>query len=336
MARQARLDAGGVLHHVMIRGIERRNIFRNDADRNDFIDRLASLLPETETVCYAWAFLPNHAHFLFRSGPLGIAFLMRRLLTGYVVSFNRRYRRTGQLFQNRYKSIICQEDVYFKELVRYIHLNPIRSNVVSTMSDLDRFPFAGHSILLGRKERVWQDAEYVLGLFASAKDDAKALYRSYVEAGIEQGRREDLSGGGLLRSIGGWSEVKRQRQRVKGDQRILGDSGFVLRVLAEAEENYERSTLLKNQGYTPEKIADQIAVLYDLKLSDILSKGRQAQRVEARSLFCYISVCQLKTPAIDLARILGMAPSAVSYAVTRGKRIAEEKGFRIGKELLNN
>ena len=116
MPRQARLDAAGVLHHVMIRGIERRKIFRDDDDCNDLIERLAVLLPETKTACYAWALIPNHAHFLFRSSPSGIASLMRRLLTGYVVSFNRRHHRVGQLFQNRYKSIICQEDPYFQEL----------------------------------------------------------------------------------------------------------------------------------------------------------------------------------------------------------------------------
>jgi REP element-mobilizing transposase RayT len=96
----------------MIRGIERRNILRDAWDRRDLIDRLSLLLPETRTACYAWSFMPNHAHFLMRSGPSGIADLMRRLPTGYVVSFNRRHRRTGQLFQNRYKSIICDEDVY--------------------------------------------------------------------------------------------------------------------------------------------------------------------------------------------------------------------------------
>jgi REP element-mobilizing transposase RayT len=72
-------------------------------------------LPETHTRCYAWSFLSNHAHFLFRSGPQGIASLMRRLLTGYAIYFNRRYKRHGQLFQNRYKSVICQEDRYFQE-----------------------------------------------------------------------------------------------------------------------------------------------------------------------------------------------------------------------------
>ena len=84
MPRLARLDAPGVLHHIMIRGIERRNIFKNDKDREDFLDRLSILLPETKTYCYAWVLIPNHAHFLFKTGKVPLATVMRRLLTGYV------------------------------------------------------------------------------------------------------------------------------------------------------------------------------------------------------------------------------------------------------------
>ena len=131
MPRLARLDAPGVLHHIMIRGIERRKIFRSNKDRDDFIERLSIILPESNTYCYAWALLSNHAHFLFRSGEAGISKVMRRLLTGYAVTFNHKYKRHGQLFQNRYKSIICQEDTYLRELVRYIHLNPLRAKLVS-------------------------------------------------------------------------------------------------------------------------------------------------------------------------------------------------------------
>ena len=152
MPRSARLDAAGVLHHIMIRGIERRNIFRDNPDRDDLLERLSSLLPETQTICYAWALIPNHAHFLFRSGPSGIASLMRRLLTGYAVSFNHRHNRSGQLFQNRYKSIVCQEDIYFKELIRYIHLNPIRARIIP-LDDLNRYPYTGHSALMGTQKR---------------------------------------------------------------------------------------------------------------------------------------------------------------------------------------
>jgi len=97
MPRPARLDAPDVLHHIIIRGIERRNIFRDNKNRDNFIDRLSDLLPATQTTCYAWAFIPNHAHFLFRSSGK-ISTLMRRLLTGYAIYFNRRHRRHGQLF----------------------------------------------------------------------------------------------------------------------------------------------------------------------------------------------------------------------------------------------
>ena len=145
MPRSARLDAPGVLHHIIIRGIERRNIFRDDKDRDNFVDRLSDLLPETQTACYAWAFIPNHAYFLFRSGTAGISTLMRRLLTGYAVYFNRRHKRHGQLFQNRYKSIICQEDIYFRELIRYIYLNPMRAKIVLDIKGLNIYPYSGHS-----------------------------------------------------------------------------------------------------------------------------------------------------------------------------------------------
>ena len=136
MPRTARLDAPGVLQHVMICGIERREIFRNNKDREDFIERLEVLCPETEINCYAWAFLSNHAHFLFRTGRESLSRLMRRLLTGYVIGFNRRHGRSGRLFQNRYKSIVCQEETYLRELVRYIHLNPVRAGMVESLDEL--------------------------------------------------------------------------------------------------------------------------------------------------------------------------------------------------------
>jgi len=120
MPRVARVDTPGLLQHVMIRGIERRKIFYDDKDREDLIDRLSAPLPETKTGCYVWAFLSHHAHFFLRSGPKGIAALMRRLLTGYAVSFNKRHRRHGQLFQNRDKSIICQEDAYLARAQKLI------------------------------------------------------------------------------------------------------------------------------------------------------------------------------------------------------------------------
>jgi len=147
---QNRIDASSVLHHIIARGIDRNTIFGDDFDRKNFIDRLATILNETKTVCYAWALIPNHFHLLLRTGLAPVATVMRRLLTGYAMSYNLRHQRHGHLFQNRYKSILCQEDIYLLELVRYIHLNPLRAGIVVDLNALDRFRFAGHSVVMAK------------------------------------------------------------------------------------------------------------------------------------------------------------------------------------------
>src|SRR5574341_2505759 len=110
--------------------------FRDDQDREDFVARLGKLTESGALAIYAWALLPNHFHLLLRTGKRPLARTMRSLLTGYAGVFNRRHRRSGHLFQNRYKSIGVEEEVYFLELVRYLHLNPVRAGLVSGLEGL--------------------------------------------------------------------------------------------------------------------------------------------------------------------------------------------------------
>jgi REP element-mobilizing transposase RayT len=333
MPRLARLDAPGVLHHIIIRGIERRKIFRDNHDYENLIERLGKLLLETRTGCYAWALLPNHAHFLLRTGRVPIATLMRRWLTGYVVSFNRRHKRHGHLFQNRYKSIVCQEDLYFKELVRYIHLNPLRAGIVSDLTKLNSYPYGGHSTLMGQKERPWQGVEYVLQFFGKTLRVGRRKYLSYVEQGVQQGHREELIGGGLIRSLGGWSEVIRSRLKgqdhIKSDERILGDSDFVDSVLAHADEHYTGQCEWRRRGYNLEKIAKRVAQIYQVDVQEVLARGRQQRRVNPRSLFCYWAVHELGVTLTELARKLRMSPAGVGYAVQRGESIVKENNYQL-------
>ena len=108
MARQARLDAPGLMHHVMARGLNRQRIFYDDRDRDDFLARIPKALERSPNEIVAWALMPNHVHFLICSGKYGIAPFFRRLFTGYALAFNRRHHRVGYLFQGRYKSIVCR------------------------------------------------------------------------------------------------------------------------------------------------------------------------------------------------------------------------------------
>jgi putative transposase len=333
MPRSARLDAPGILHHIMIRGIERQDIFRKNKDRDDFIERLSILLPETKTSCYAWVLMSNHAHFLFRSGQTGISTIMRRLLTGYAVSFNHRYRRHGQLFQNRYKSIICQEDTYLQELVRYIHLNPLRANIVSSLTELNEYPYCGHGILMGRGKRQWQDTEYVLGYFGKNVSRARKAYFDFVKAGVGQGRRPELIGGGLIRSLGGWDEVKKSRfdkaSRIKSDERILGDSEFVMQVLDEAEEQYDRRYKLKALGYDLARVEQKVLGLFGIAKEELYSGSRKKPISEARSVFCYWCVRELGESMTSIAKRLGLTQPAVGYAVDRGERISKKRQMKL-------
>lgn len=147
MPRGARLDIAGVLQHVIFRGVERRDIFLDDADRQSFVDRFSNLLIQTGTECLAWSMMTNHVHMLLRPSQSNLGYFMRRLLTGHAVSFNLRHHRSGHLFQNRYKSIICEQDTYLLELIRYIHLNPLRAGLVNDIAEL-RVEYRVKSLLL--------------------------------------------------------------------------------------------------------------------------------------------------------------------------------------------
>ena len=332
MPRKARIDAPGALHHIIVRGIEKRKIFEDDKDRNQFIKRLDDILTEANTPIYAWALIPNHVHLLLKTGLTPIATIMRRLLTGYAVYFNRRHRRHGHLFQNRYKSILCQEEPYFRELVRYIHLNPLRAELVEDIRALDKYPYCGHSAVVEKVKRDWQQVDYVLEFFGKRRSDARKAYRQFIKKGVLQGRRPELTGGGLLRSIGGWSVLSSLRDeavRVKGDERILGDTDFVEAVLREADEQLERRCRLQLEGFDLERVALRVASVMNIPVELVWEKSRRPQVVEARDLLCYWASKELVISKTDLARRLNLTQPAVSIAVRRGEKIARKNQYQL-------
>lgn len=322
MPRLARLDAPGILHHVMGRGIERRKIFINDVDRNDFISRLALLCQSGGMDVYAWVLMPNHFHILCKTKNLPLASNMRRLLTGYVVNFNKRHRRYGHLFQNRYKSIVCQEDRYLKELVRYIHLNRMRGRLITTVKELNKDPWSGHSALSGKIKREWQDTGYVLSFFG-VKGRSRQNYLNYVRRGIDQGRRPDLVGGGLIRSMGGWSAVISSRKRGErniADQRILGNHEFVENVISGLDDRIKKKLRLSEQRIGIKELGNRISEEFSIPISELKSGSRRDVIVNARQVLSWIAVTELGDSGADVARFLGVTNSCVTRIIAKGKK----------------
>lgn len=330
MPRKGRIDFPGALHHVVIRGINLARIFQDDNDRREFIRRLKIGLEKTGLSCYAWALIPNHVHLLLRTGVQSLTALMRSLLTGYALYFNRRYKRVGYLFQNRYKSILCDEEAYLLQLVRYIHLNPLRAGLVSSLQELNRFPWCGHSVLLGQQKASWQDVDSVLGLFASTVSEARKSYLEFVKEGIPEGKRADLTGGGLLRSGGGWRSVrglKKAGARQRGDERILGGSGFVQRALEIAEEQLTKREQRRAAGWDLMSLLDCTASLFDTNSKRILLKRREKAAACARALFAWWATEELGFTITEVADFLSISTPAVSKAASRGYEFCQEKGL---------
>lgn len=334
MPRQARIDAPGVLQHVFCRGIERRNIFIDDDDREDFVARLDAILTDTGTPCYAWALIPNHFHLLLRTGATPLSAVMRRLLTGYAVAFNHRHQRSGHLFQNRYKSILCQDDLYLLELVRYIHLNPLRAGLVESVEALADFPDSGHRQLLGLTGQGLVAADEVLALFGRKPMAARKHYAAFIADGAGQGQRPELTGGGLIRSLtgqllqGGDAGID---DRMASDERILGDGGFVEAVLNQAEQQITSRQRLQAAGIGLNELAALVGKVLELDAKEVFKTGKQPERVRARSLFCYWAVRELGLTATAMSRELGISQPAVSQAVQRGERLAAERGWRLNE-----
>ena len=323
MPRRARLDAPGTLHHIIVRGIERRQIVDDDRDRRDFVSRMGTVAVESASSIYAWALMTNHAHILLRSGPSGLSQYMRRILSGYAISYNRRHQRHGHLFQNRYKSIICEEDLYFKELVRYIHLNPLRVGLVDSLAKLDRYRYCGHSVLMGRVNNDWQDRDYVLKWFGAKEGEAKRVYRQFVKKGIDRGRRPDLVGGGLIRSQGGWSAVKAMRRlgvREKSDERILGSGEFVEQLIEQSDQLRKEQFSVQKRMQRAASVVEKLCKKENVSISELKSGSRRQKVLMVRRQLAKDLVEQCGLSLTETGRHLGVSASGIAKSLSRSAK----------------
>jgi REP element-mobilizing transposase RayT len=326
MPRQARLDAPGALHHIIIRGINKAAIFKDDQDKIRFLERLAENVSKGNCKVYAWVLMTNHVHLLFKSGNDGISSIMRKQLTWYAQYFNRRHKRTGHLFENRYKSIICEEETYLLALVRYIHLNPIRAKMIEAIEQLDRYPWTGHRTLIGKAENAWMDRDAVLSEFGGSKKKAVFEYRRFIREGMNEGRNPELTGGGLIRSQGGWSHVigmRRRGQREEYDDRILGSGSFVSEIFKEAEDRQLRQMRHKRSGNTIQKILEEECKNRQINPLELKAGGKRSSVSAARAAIASRCREELGASAAEIARYLGVSTSGIIRSIERSERVTK-------------
>jgi hypothetical protein len=243
---------------------------------------------------------------------------MRKLLTWYAQYFNRRHHRRGHLFENRYKSILCDEDNYLLSLVRYIHLNPVRARIIQTMTEMDKYPWSGHRSIIEKAKYPWMDTATVLAQFGGTKRKAIKEYERFIREGMNMGHDPQFSGGGFVRSLGGWSSVlstRRKGQKEERDERILGSGDFVHHVIKEAEDKSLRQMKLKRSGMTLIKIIEQECEKGPISLKELEGGSRRSMVSRARAQIARRGVKELGLSAAEIARHLGVATSSITRAV---------------------
>jgi hypothetical protein len=270
--------------------------------------------------------MPNHIHLLILAGVRGLTTLLHPLLTGYATAFNLRYRRAGHLFQNRYKSILCEADPYVRQLLRYIPLNPVRSGLVHTPEELARYPWTGHGALMGVVTHPWQAVDAALGLFGKQLGQARSAYEQYLLDGWTMGKQKHLEGGGLIRSqkgLGNDVPAGLRTAQQASDDRILGTSDFVEKIWRLAEVQEQQCSTLQRL-WPLEKLKTELARQNGIAPADIMRRDRTRLVARTRSLLVYAATEWLGKSNQQMAEHLGMAPASVCEARQRGRLLAEE------------
>lgn len=326
MPRAGRLHIPGGCYHLIGRGLERRYIFEESADKKEFLARFGTSLQRNHAQCLAWVLMSNHYHFLIRAGSQPLAKLMAPVLGGYASYYNRRHNRSDYVFQNRYSSILCDENNYLLKLIRYIHLNPVRAKLLEDISTLASYPWTGHSGILGKHQQPWHSIDEVLVNFGKNRAAALTYYQEFIESDFSNNNRGRLTSGGLVRSHGGWeslSQYRREHIQCIGDERILGDSGFVERALKQDALAVEPKSKLEQQGWTLDKLIARICVISEVDKKHLLQRSRTNEGSRAKALICFWGIDALGLPLRQIGDRLRISPQAISKWAKKGRTIVE-------------
>jgi putative transposase len=306
MTRQLRIQYPDAFYHVTCRGNERKEIFRNKEDRDKFFQLLARSLDIFNVKLAAYACMPNHFHLLIKTPEGNLAQFMRHFNISYTGAFNRKYHRTGHLYQGRYKAFLIDADNYLLEVSRYIHLNPLRMKSKESREDKwksllqnDNTSLPGYITEKRRQEFV--DYGIVLDCFGGDNRKARTEYGKFVEEGFLQ------------------EEKSSPLEKGKGHG-IIGDEDFVEQIkqlFDMKKESVREQPALRELGkvLVPEELIEQYTKLVGIKREELTRKGRQATERAMLMEFLY-RLCRITQP--EIGRLLGgIDYSAVSQARKR-------------------
>ena len=317
MPTKKRITVPGAIVHIMARGIDKRDIFVDDADRSYFLKLFAGVLSKAAYHCYGWVLMNNHYHLIVRSSEQPLNSLMRVLNSLYAKYFNAKYSRRGYLFQDRFKSILTQDQKYLEELIRYVHLNPLRAGVCTSTRELDTYPWSGHAVLMGKAKNSFQTTDAVLRRFGKDKETARKNYREFIKQGLNTIKEEWI--------------VKAVRESNRGVEKkdipgcwVIGEQEFVSSVIQRNKEKVYAGLILR-QHWSLDTVAEKICATYGIRREALMNRNSQAVVSVCRKKFAHICFRILGYSVAEIARYLNLSGPAVSWAAKHGAELVTKR-----------
>jgi len=319
MGRPLRIEFKNAVYHITSRGNERKKIYRDDGDKEKFLGLLEDYKNRYNFLIHCFVLMDNHYHLVIETLRPNLIKIMHGLNSGYTGYFNKKYKRSGHLFQGRYKAIIVDKENYLLELSRYVHLNPLRAKIINKPQDYKWSSYGGYI----RKKEVnnLNNYNWLLSIFGNEEKKSRRQYKEFVEEGIAK-------------------KLENPVKRAVGNM-ILGSKEFIDSILVKidrdeiGQEIANRNEILKT--INPQEVIKEVSNKYKIKPIEITNTGTRNN--EARNVAIYITrnVCELSNK--ETAKIFGgIKESAVSKVVKRlENNIKTNKALkRITEQLMSN
>jgi len=299
MARKPRIHVPGGLYHVMLRGNGGQDIFFSPEDHYRMFFLIQEGVERFGHRVLAFCLMDNHIHLAIQVSDIPLSRIMQNLSFRYTRWINSRHQRMGHLFQGRYKALLVDKDSYMLELVRYIHLNPVRAGLVATPVD---YEWSGHRTYLGKEHIPWLTCDAVLAQFGSAVNTAREQYARFVMDALDEKHRSEFHRGG-------------------DDSRLLGEDRFLQQVMAQTDEVIAVNISL-------EELLTSVAVEFEIDVADLCDPDRKRSFAEARGIAAWLVSETEQHTLVKLAKCVHRDPSALSLQVKKVRERAKEAQYR--------
>jgi putative transposase len=292
MARKPRLHVPGGLYHVILRGNAGQDIFFTPCDRAVFYGLMADGIARFGFRVHAFCLMTNHVHLGIQVGEEPLSVGMQNLAFRYTQYINRRLKRVGHLFQGRFKAYLVDQDRYGLQLVRYIHLNPVRAGMVKSPG---AYAWSSHRAYLGREALPWLTTDWVLGQFGVRAGVARSHFAEFVDAARTEGHSEVFYGG-------------------KADTRVVGEEDFLKKVVKPAGRARRPPPLARIVAY--------VCSTHHLTLDALRAPGRNRRAAKARALAAWLAIRLRACTLVAVAEHFSRSPSTLSHLVANLEKLS--------------